>query len=330
MSEVERLSAIHPFYDDVLESVERAARRQEGLSWPNYARRYGIPHPQIYLPRHGWPIEVLDISPKDYDTTLVYHQPMACPLNPEIMLHAATLAAVEPEKRIIAVGNPGPPGHGHGKLLASELGKVWKGDLYPTVIPTLDYLNAKSIKHADHIGESYGADKAAASLDYSEIYGVEVVRSVMIEPVSVVKAGLLKMGWTFRSTKKHKDRYLNPVRQRSDTLLSAEALTPGPYALGVIGRLSNLAIAHALGLQGYRQRVDTALENNKALKVGVAWGTASEFDRTNQRFSIAHELIDEYSRDRVVPMPLNGETHAMSVDFFLNAAIYSQLLKETI
>jgi hypothetical protein len=330
MSEVKRLAAFYPFDNDVLGNVERAARRQQGLPWPDYMRQFDIPQPQVYLPRHGRPIEVLDISPEDYEDTLVYHQPMACSLNPEIMLHVATLAAVQPEKRIIAVGNPGPPGHGHGKLPAGELKRVWKGDLYPTVIPTLDYLNSRSVKKADHIGESYGADKAAASLDYSEIYGVEVVRSVMIEPVSVVKAGLLKMGWTFRSTKKHKDQYLNPVRQRSDTLLSAEALTPGPYALGVIGRLSNLAIAHALGLQGYRQRVDTALENNKALKVGIAWGTASEFDRTNQRFSIVHELIDEHSRDRVVPMPLNGETHAMSVDFFLNAAIYSQLLKETI
>lgn len=326
MSEFKRLRQIYPFDHDVLDRVEQAAYRQEGIDWPLYARRYDIPQPTIFHPASGGPIEVLDIAPYDYDRTIVYHQPMACELNPEIMLHVATFAAVQPELRVIAVGNPGRPGSKYGKVPLSKLYDVWKGDLQPAIQPTLEYLESqKIINEVDHIGESYGADKAAAAVEQAY-----AGRAAMIEPVSVAKAGLVKMGLIFRSTVQHKARYLRPVEQRSGVLVSAEDLTTGIYELGVIGRLSNLAIAHALGRGRYQQRLDTAMEANPDLKVGIAWGTASEFDRENQRDKITAYLLKKYSRDRVVRMPLKNETHAMVVDPLLNAAVYAQLLKETI
>jgi hypothetical protein len=331
MNEFERLSEKYAFDDDVLARVERAAHRQETLTWPEYERRYNIPQPGIFRPNYGKPIEVLDIKPRDYESVVVYHQPMACPIDANIALHAATLAAAQPESRIIAVGNPGSPGKGYGKLSIPQALEVWNGNLYPTVAPTLGYLAAEGIRRADQIGESYGADKAAAAAEHAGLYGVETIRAVMVEPVSVVKSGLIKMGWTFQSTSKHADKYLEPVRARSLTFKSAEKLRYRPklYPIGVVGRLSNLAVGHALGMQGFEGRVNRAMEANHKLKTGISWGTDSEFDRNNRRFEITRRLIKKYGRDRVVPMPVVYETHAMNLDLFLNAAIYSQLLKET-
>jgi hypothetical protein len=331
MNEFERLSAIYGFDDDVLARVELAAHRQETNTWWEYVRKFNIPEPRVYRPSHGKPIEVLDIQPWDYDQTIVYHQPMACPIDPNIALHVATLSAAQPECRIIAVGNPGPPGKGYGKLTLTQAADVWNGDFYPTVQPTLEYLESQKINKADHIGESYGADKAAAAAEHSGLYELETVRSVMIEPVSVIKSGMVKLGFIFQSTSKHADEYLEPVRDRSLTFTSAEQLRyrPNLYPVGIIGRLSNLAISHALGLKGYEGRVDRALTFNPNLKVGIAWGTASEFDRQLQRDQLTHRLMFKHGSERVTRMPLKDETHAMNLDIFLNTAIYSQLLKET-
>lgn len=329
-SEFERLSEFYPFSDDVLERVERAAHRQDGLSWPEYQRRFNIPEPKIFRPRDGKPIEVVDLNSDRGQDVIVYHQPMACILDSNILSHVATLAAAQSEHRIIAVGNPGQLGRGSGKLSVAEAVRVWRGDFQPTVAPTLEYLNSQSITEASHVGESYGADKAIASAVSAEIYDSRAVRSIMVEPVSVVKAGIIKMGMTFMSTGKQGDRYLEPVRSRSSTFVSAEELRYKPWLYPfAMARLSNLAVAHALGLNGFENRVQTALSEDWALKIGIAWGTHSEFDETNRRGKIVSDLRAGYGADRVASLPLERQTHAMNLDIFLNAAIYSELLAET-
>jgi hypothetical protein len=330
MSKIDYLLNYYPFEDDVMDAVERAAQRQADTSWPEYKRRFSVPEPKVFEPKDSKPVEILDLVPLDYEDTVVYHQPMACALDSNIQLHIATLAAVLPEKRIIGVGNPGQPGHGYGKLSLKNAAKVWQGNLHPVVAGTLEYLDDQLLSSASHAGESYGADKAAASAEMAGIYDHNVVSTVMVEPVSVVKSGLIKMGLTFQSTSKYADKYLTPLRQVSRTFKSAESLKESSlgYAIG-LARLSNLAIGNALGKEGFEGRVAKGLLQNPGMNTGIAWGTASEFDKHNERSKIVDSLCRDFGNDRVTPLTLEGQTHAMNLDIFLNAAIIAQLLKRT-
>ncbi|MBX4191075.1 hypothetical protein KW794_03220 [Candidatus Saccharibacteria bacterium] len=330
MNEFERLSKFYPFNDEVLARVEREATRQQDLTWPEYRRRFNIPDPLIYSPTDGKPVEVIDIKPRDYEDVLVYHQPMGCPLDSNISLHIATVAGILPQYRVIGIGNPGPPGRGYGKLSLQDIFRVWNDDLGPTVAPTLQYVNAQGVESAVHAGESYGAEKAAAAAENAFKYDSQATKSLMIEPVAVIKSGIIKMGLTFRSTSQHKEKYLEPIHQRSTTHKSAEAtkVSMMEYNLSLI-RLSNLAIAHALGRQDFEGRVERALTVNRDLKAGISWGTESEFDRDNEREKIIKRLQIHYGEARVVDLPLRGQTHAMNLDIFLNSTIISQLLLKT-
>ncbi len=330
MTEVDYLNRYYDFDDDVLDAVERAAYRQKDETWPEYKARYGIPEPIIFEPMDSKPIEVLDIAPSDFDGTIVYHQPMACALDSNIQLHVATLAAALPDKRVIGIGNPGKPGHGFGKLSARDALRVWQGDLRPAISGTLEYLNYQRLEAGIHTGESYGADKAAAAAENAYHYDHEAVRTIMVEPVSVMKSSLIRMGLTFQSTSKHAEKYLLPLRAQSQTFISAEQLKESAvgYAIG-LARLSNLAVGSALGRKGFEQRVSNGLEQNPGMKVGIGWGTASEFDKDNEREVIISRLKEKFGEERIDALPLEGQTHAMNLDIYLNAAIITQLLKNT-
>jgi hypothetical protein len=330
MSEVSYLLDYYSFDDDVMDAVERAARRQTEVSWPEYQRRYSVPQPKVFEPKDAKAIEVLDFVPHDYEDTVVYHQPMGCALDSNIQLHIATLSAVLADKRVIGVGNPGQPGHGYGNLTFKDTFTVWQGDLRPTVTGTFEYLDANGLDMVSHVGESYGADKAVASAANANFYNQEVVNAIMVEPVSVVKSSLLKMGLTFQSTSKQADRYLKPLRQQSRTFVSAESLKESSLGYGIgLARLSNMAIGSALGKKGFELRLDTGLAQNHHMKTGIAWGEASEFDRDNQREKIIERLVAKYGANRVQALPLPGQTHSMNLDIFLNAAIIAQLFKRT-
>jgi len=324
MREVDYLLDYYPFDDEILDAAEKASRRQSDVTWPEYVSRFNIPRTKVFEPKDGKPIEVLDLIPHDYDQTLVYHQPMACILDSNRQIHVATLQAILPNKRIIGVGNPGQPGHGYGKVSMMDALKVARGNLRPVVAGTLEYLHSQGIESAIHAGESYGADKAAASAENSTSYSQEATSIISVEPVSVAKKGLLRMGWAFMSTGKHAEKYLKPVRSVSHTFKSAEELRESPktYALG-LARLSNIAIGAALGKPGFQGRVERAMVINPSLKTGIAWGTSSEFDENNERESLVRTLKGQFGAKRIADMPVEGQTHAMNLDPFMNSAIIS-------
>lgn len=336
MSEVERLQKFYSFNDDVLARVEEAASLQEGVSFHEYAERLRLPDATWFEPRSGKHVEVLDIRPKDYESTLSFHLPMGCVLDSNMLMHVGTLAQVESDKRIVAVSNPGQPGRGSSKLSIRDSWRVSNDDLEPTVSSTLEYLLAQGIDKAAHSGISYGADKAAAASENAKNHEQQATHAIMVEPVSVVKRSstrigrLIKVGRVFQTTGKRGDRYLEPVRRRSSAFVSAERQKDSMvgYGIGLL-RMSNLAIGMALGENGYEGRVGRAMYMNDGLRVGIAWGTASEFDKDDERAAIVRRLKARFTNRRVEGLPLDGQTHAMNLDIFLNAALIAQLLKKT-
>jgi hypothetical protein len=67
---------------------------------------------------------------------------------------------------------------------------------------------------------------------------------------------------------------------------------------------------------------------NPGLKTGVAWGTASEFDKKNEREKIVRQLTTQFDNSRVKALPIENQTHAMNLDPFLNSTIIVQLMKQ--
>lgn len=326
MSSVEHLRSYYPFDDAVINRIEEVAHGQKGLSWPEYAAKHDIPHLINYEPRTGKRIEVLDIIPYDYDETLVYHQPMACRLDSNRQIHVATLAASAPTKRIISVSNPGTLFKGTSKIRLRDMPKVWGGDLQPAVEPTLEYINEEQIEATIHIGESYGSEKAAAAASHAWRYDQEVVHTIMTEPIRIAERGLINVARAFQQTSAHGDKYLGPVRELSQTFISAEDLKDSMalFAAGLLSRPSNIVIGKALGRSGFEEQVSTALDSQPEMKAEIIWGEKSELALNGLVFAASERLKAKYGEDRVGTMQLIGQTHAMNLDPFLNSAIILQ------
>ena len=328
--EAERLRAYHNFDDDVLERVSEVAGNQRSESWDSLNAQ--LPANKVFTPTNGKPIEVLDIVPRaDYDGTHVYHLPMGNALDENMTTRVAALAAAEPTKRVIAVGNPGSPGHGKGKIKARDFRSVWSGDLRAVVDPTLQYLNSQGIDTATHIGFSYGADRAAASAQYADRYDQQVPQGILMEPASIKERSLLGLAGDFGSTAKALDGYVQAAA--SPAYLEARKLAEKSghglfgYTLG-LARMSNLAIAHALAKDGFEGRVDFALTAQPEMTVDIIWGSESELALHGLMLATTAKLIEKYGVDRVRATELEGQKHAMGDDIFLHTAMVLQSSKK--
>ena len=147
----------------------------------------------------------------------------------------------------------------------------------------------------------------------------------MVELVLVIKRGLIRMGATFISTSSQAEQYIGPLKQDSQTYTTAREAkeSMAGYILG-LARLSNLAVAHGLGKPNFENQINDILVDYANIKAGIAWGTKSEFDKNNLRRNIVG-LLERAYPGRVDGIELAGQTHAMNIDIFLNAALISQL-----
>lgn len=227
MSEQLRLKQYYPgFNEGVVDTVAEVAHQQRSSSWERI--RSELPD-SIIFSTEDTSIELMDILPKDYDETWVYHLPMGNPLADHMQLRVATLAAAKPNKRIIAIGNPSGPNQGVGKIPAGSLRKVWSGDLRPTIDPVMKYLHSQQIEQSTHIGFSYGAEKAAAASQYAEMYDQQVSSGLFMEPVAIKQRGLVELGRDFNSTAAALEGYVKasaskPVEEKQLKLLRRKAM----------------------------------------------------------------------------------------------------------
>lgn len=325
-AEISRLQSYYPFDMDVLENVATIAEQQRASTWQQI--QAGLPDTQIFRPIGGKPIEVLDILPQDYDSVHVYHLPMGNGLDENMKLGIATLAAAEPNKRLIAAGNPGAPGQSSGKLRVRDLPRVWSGDMRPTVDPLMQYLNRKRIRQVDHTGGSCGADRAATAVGYAEKYDHQVSHVVLMDPASVVRRSLLGLGRQFQKSAAPMEGYVQAAESQPyfDARKQADKTNHDP--IGNIGllRASNIAIAHALSLDGFETRVAKALDGQKNMRTDIIWGTESELAAHSAMLAVTRRLSDQYG-NRVRATAVKGHKHAMYCDIFLQVALILQSRK---
>ncbi len=321
-----RLRSYYSFDDVVIDRVSKVVEYLNHLTWKSLIS--SLPKTKVFTAANGKPTEILDIIPeKDYNGTLVYYLPMGNPLNENMITRVAALKAALPDKRVIAVGNPGAPGFSKGSFKASEFSSVYmRGDLRATIDPTLQYLSSQGIDSVTHVGVSYGADKAAASALYADKYDQTVPRTVMIEPASIKKRSLVGLTRDFMSTAEALDEYVQA--SASATYLEARELSDKNghgllgYALGLL-RMSNIAVAKALAKDGFEGRVDDALTAQPKMISDIIWGTKSELAVNSLMLTATANLIEKYG-NRVRPTALEDQKHAMGDNIYLLAALTMQ------
>src|SRR5437870_2644850 len=121
----ERLSNYYPFSTETIDTVSEFAGRQSRFhSYADFLQAVGLDQSQIVKPHKDMGhIHIVDRQPDEYDPAeaLVFHLPMANPLDPNQLYQLGTIAGVSPNSRLIAAGNPGaPPRFGFGKLSAEQ------------------------------------------------------------------------------------------------------------------------------------------------------------------------------------------------------------------
>ncbi|HET8992051.1 MAG TPA: hypothetical protein VFN31_03405 [Candidatus Saccharimonadales bacterium] len=330
MSEIERLNSYYPFDEDVLHIVSDVAEAQRNSDWQTIAGK--LPEPQIFIPENGNPIQVLDISPKDYETTQVYNLPMGCGLDASMTMRVATLASTQPTKRVIAIGNPGGPGANYGSLSREDRQALSKGNMRPVIEPMFQYLNSQKLSEAVQVGYSYGADKAAAAAFYAANYDQVVPKAIFMEPASVVPRSIVDLGLAFKASADGLDEYIEATA--SPAYLEARKLAEksghgfAGYAGGLM-RLSNIAIAKSLCYPSFWPHVSGALDQNENMKADLVWGTKSTISPDK---SMRHQLRQPnkfYDHlQRVRTLVIEGGKHAMGDDIFLLSALVLQCAKD--
>lgn len=334
-----------PFSDEVIGIVSDVARMQAsfGADYQGFLDAAGLSEPEVFIGPNGHPNEVIDVRRPEERDTLVYHLPMANPLDANQQFQLATIAAANPNTRLIAFGNASGGAHDSAYLTHNERKKVTRGDFSPLAAPVIAYLARAGQDVSHQAGYSFGADKAA---EVASSRDVGVASLTVIEPV-VGARGLLRLGKDFKSTEKALQGYVNDVSLAGYDTARAHGISPVDYAIG-LGKLTNIAIARGLARGEFGGRLHDVLSRHPGVFTTLAWGSRSEladFDAVEELW-VEHEvrkiermvgnispathaaaLIKFASEAKVNSMRFVGHKHAMANDVHLQAAIITQTLE---
>lgn len=317
----ERLQGFYPFSDATLATVEAIAGRHQNQTLGQFFDGLGIGEGtqpfQIRDYKADGRIQVADFGPEDGDT-FVYHLPMANPLDSNQMFQIGTVASAMPDARLIAVGNPsGRRASKAGTLRGNQRTQVRDGNLRSVVTPINHYVEDCGIEEANQIGYSYGVEKA---LKMASTVNAKVSEVVAIEPVSLRRMSVPRLGRTFMSTdkglQKHKADAESPVYKEA----RRDAIKLARYTLGLVTP-TNLAISKYMARGEFSKHAHEALTDQPDARLHLVWGTETEF-RTGETMPwAALDLAEQHNPFNIKTMPLKDGKHALANDVYLQAAI---------
>lgn len=325
MTTADRLSNYYPFDPEVIDKVSEFADRQRGYAtYGDFFDSVGVGETVKWQPDGYLPSEILDIRPAEHDPeeALIYHLPMGNPLDPNQIYQIATIAGTNPNKRIIAAGNPSGRGYGYGRLDLWQRDRVANFDLRPVVEPVLRYVDEQGISRSHQVGYSYGSDKAAEAAMHADH---EVENIITLEPV-LGSRNLVRLGLDFASTAKELDHYVKASGLPTFEAAREESVGMVDFDLGLL-RLSNFAIARALAKGQFDVRLDNALERQHSARASVIWGSESELAVDGLCAAVCAGMSRTYSEHRVRGIRLPEQKHALANDIHLQAAVVRESLK---
>ncbi len=327
MNTAERLTQYYHFDSAVVEQVSEAMNRQAAFSsYANFLDVVGANNPQPYALEGYSQRQILDIRPRDEEDpaqTIVVHLPMANPTDMNQRYQLASLAYVKPNSRIIAMGHPSGGEFKDGGLTYKQRHAVAGGNFKPVIDPLVSYLDKENIETVINVGNSYGAE-LAASLASNGTH--KVTDTVYIEPASVKKRNVLKLGLDFKSSEPPMKEYV--VANELPTFIEArtDGVGANDYIKGLL-RLTNIAVSRGLARGKFEEHAIAGLKEQIDMKTTFAWGTHSELAIDE----LVLHIVDEYTIfagiKRVKIIRMNGQTHALGNDLALSNAIVLQSLK---
>lgn len=322
-----RLTGYYPFSSDVIESVSEFADKQSTYkTYQEFFDSVQVGETIKWQSDGCSPVEILDVRPKEHDPekALFYHLPMANPLDSNQIYQIATIAGTNPNTRIIAVGNPSGGKYKAGALNRSQRSTVSVGtDLLPLVLPAMRYAADNNISTSQEVGYSYGALRANVAAYYATH---SVANTVAIEPV-VGQRSILKLGMNFAATAKMLDHYVNASDMPTFEAARNDSVSAIHYNRG-LARLSNFAIARMLAKTNFVEWADKALSQHPDMTTTIAWGSESELATDSLLKSYSSGLPENRGADRINPIRLPGQKHALANDIHLQAAIILQAISE--
>jgi hypothetical protein len=267
---------------------------------------------------------ILDIRPREHDpkAALMIHLAMGQPLDPNNLYQIATIAAVNPNIRIITKGNPSGIGYAKQSLNREQREQASRGNFRPLTEPLMRFAEENGIESVDQYGYSFGADLAMTAAS-KEAFDTPHV--IVVEPASVVKRSLIGLGIAFGRSNASLQEY---VDQSGPAFASARTESLGLPGFGIaLARLSNLAISRGLSQGGFELQTKVAMNAQPDMQTTITWGTDSELSLHSPTSDIVRALRAQYGEDRVQAIQLEGQKHALANDVYLQAALVAQGLR---
>lgn len=334
MNIIKRLDRYYAFDKQTLKAVQQVATWQNQLSYATLTEQYTTLDGWSIVPgdRYHGSLSILTLQPQGkYNTkhARIYYTPIAAPVDANITMRMLRLFAADPSEQLIVVGNPGilgRPSGGRAKLRGLQ--RLWKGDLSPVVDPLLSYLQKQGIRTVDHIGFSYGAERATIAAARSAAYGLSVKSAIWMEPVAVVNRTIWQLGKEFNAGRHRLDDYVRAAN--SKPLFEARHQTDASLlpVLSALLRPSNLALEHALIHGGFESHARAAFNSQPTMRAAIVWGTESELVPNEAVSAIIDRLQADYRSSRICSLPMQGMHHAGGDDIDLHAAMVLQAYRE--
>jgi hypothetical protein len=325
MNTAERLQSYYHFNEAVIADVSEAMERQANYSYPDFLDFVGADSPKPYELDGYSTRQILDIRPSEHDDkqALIVHLPMAVPLDTNQRYQLASLANVMPNTRIIAMSNPSSGVYKSGGLTYKQRQQVSCGIFKPVTDPLGAYIEKEGIEEVENVGGSYGAELAAS---FAVSGNHKVATTVYIEPASVIRRGVVKLGLDFKSSEAPMAEYVAANELPAFVEARKDAVGAKDYMSGLL-RPTNIAVARGLAKGDFYHNARMALLAQSNMYTSFAWGTDSELALDSEMPGIVSGYTALAGISNVMRIRMFGQKHALGNDLALSIAIVLQSLR---
>lgn len=324
----ERLAHYNLFSKETIDRVATLAQTQ--ASYPTYQdffRAVGLNEVKFHTDKKGRGVSYVDIPARETEKgIIVYHLPMANPLDPNQLYQVATVASILPEYRIIAFGNPAGKPYNFKKQnlrFKDRLAIAFTTRRRVLVAAELDYLASQNITTMYQVGYSYGALKALLESRYAPEGSLRGIYT--LEPVAHPRYPQ-QLAADFQRTLKPLGDYVN--RTGLQTFLDArrDSANTVAYTKGLTRQI-NIAIGYMLSRVDFLPLLNQVLVRHPSAKAWVAWASKSELGNDAHLSTRLEKLNQENPNIR--GYRLEGDAHAVANDVHLTAALLYEALNSS-
>lgn len=322
----DRLGRYGLFSKETIDRVATLADAQAAYpTYQDFFHSVGMHEVKFHTDKKGRGVSYVDIPARETEKgVIVYHLPMANPLDPNQLYQVATVASILSEYRIIAFGNPAGKPYSFKKQnlrLKDRLAIAFTTRRRVLVAAELDYLASQTITSMYQVGYSYGALKALLESSYAPAGSLKGIYT--LEPVAHPRYPQ-QLAADFGRTMKPLGDYVNRTELKTFLDARKDSANMVDYTKGLTRQI-NIAIGYMLSRVDFLALLKKVLLRHPDAKAWVAWASKSELGN-DAHLSTALEAL-ERGGVPVKALRLEGDTHAVANDVHLTAALLYEALQ---